>query len=439
LRRFTGRAVLSAGLLVALSPPGRAAAADTADEIHYSYGGTASSVVINWRGAESTISYGMTAAYGFRAVGRAPAIRPVDSSGPFREAALTGLAPDTAYHYRIGHGADHVLRTAPLGSFRWVDVGDTASTLCKPWVAQVHSLIAELRPRFVTHGGDISEANLCGMGGVHRYYDDQQVWSTSAAFQPVWGNHEYGYPDPGQGSPAGTPRDSLANYKGRGFMTHGAAIPLNDSTRVTPPGCPGVGTANGCPGEDWGWFRAGGVLFISYPEVWVGALDSWRPAAARLMAYGQADPTVDFIVTYGHRPAYSSLNVNGWDPTVRTALDKLARKFSPRRANPHGKYVLNLAHHVHGLEVFKPVHGLSHITNAGGGQGVVELPKPAKGSLLRVAELGVLSGDYDAAAHRLSLRWICGPRLGTRKHRGKDSCGYGDTVWSTTFTVPAGR
>jgi hypothetical protein len=157
------------------------------------------------------------------------------------------------------------------------------------------------------------------------------------------------------------------------------------------------------------------------------------------MAYGQADPTVDFIVTYGHRPAYSSLSVNGWDPTVRAALNKLARKFSPRRANPRGKYVLNLAHHVHGLEVFKPVHGLTHITNAGGGQGVVELRKPARGSLLRVAELGVLAGDYDAAAHRLSLRWICGPRLGSKKQRGKDDCGYGDTVWSASFTAPAGR
>jgi hypothetical protein len=344
--------------------------------------------------------------------------------------ALAGLAPDTAYHYRIGHGADHVLRTAPLGSFRWVDVGDTASTLCKPWVAQTHALIAELGPRFVTHGGDISEANLCGMAGVHRYYDDQQVWSTSAAFQPVWGNHEYGRPDPGLGSPAGTPRDSLANYKGRGFMTHGTAVPLDSRTRIKAPGCRGDGKVNSCRGEDWGWFRAGGVVFISYPEIWAGALKSWRTAAAKLMAYAQADPTVDFIVTYGHRPAYSSLGANGWDPTVRAALGKLAKKYSPHRGNRTGKYVLNLAHHVHGLEVFKPVHGLLQVTNAGGGQGTVELRHPAKGSVLRFAHLGVLAGDYDAAARRLSLRWMCGPRLGT-----KETCGYGDTVWSTTFTA----
>jgi hypothetical protein len=417
-------------LVLALMPAVPAGAADRVDEIHYSYGDAAGSVVVDWRGADTVISYGPTTAYGWRAVASAPAVRPIDSAGPFREVVLNGLAPDTAYHYRIGSGADHVLRTAPAGSFRWVDVGDTASTLCKPWVARVHTLIARLSPRFVTHGGDISEANVCGVGGVHRYYDDQQIWSTSAAFQPVWGNHEYGYAD--AQSPKGTPRDSLANYKGRGFMTHGHAVSLDASDRITPPGCPGAGATNGCAGEDWGWFRAGGVLFISYPEIWTGALRSWEPAADALMAIARRNPTIDFVVTYGHRPAYSSLGANGWDPSVRKALNKLAKKYSPRHANPAGKYVLNLAHHVHGLEVFAPIHGLTHVTDAGGGQGTVDLPKRAKKSVLRFAHLGVLAGGYDAAARRLSLRWVCGPPLGT-----KDTCRYGTTVWSTTFTAAA--
>jgi hypothetical protein len=397
-----------AGLVAALLHAGPAGAADTVDEIHYSYGETPGSVVVNWRGTETGIAY-----------------------GPFREVELTGLAPDTAYHYRIGGGADHVLRTAPLGSFRWVDVGDTASTLCKPWVADVHALIARLAPRFVTHGGDISEANVCGAAAVHAYYVDQQAWSLEAAFQPVWGNHEYGAPT--ASAPAGTPRDSLANYKGRGELTNPQTLALDTPTRVTAPGCPYHGSVNTCRGEDWGWFRAGGVLFVSYPEVWPGALADWQPAADALLARAQADPTVDFVITYGHRPAYSSLSANGWDPTVRSALDALARRYSPAPGRGDGKYVLNLAHHVHALEVFGPVHGLTHVTNAGGGQGTVSLPAPAPGSLLRFSHLGVLAGDYDAAARRLSLRWVCGPKLGT-----KDTCGYGDTVWSTTFPAPTG-
>jgi hypothetical protein len=418
-----------AGIVLALLHAAPAGAEDAVDEIHYSYGDAAGSVVVHWRGAETAIAYGPSTAYGFSAVAGPPAVLPVDSPGPFREVTLSGLAPDTEYHYRIGEGADHVLRTAPTGSFRWVDVGDTASTACKSWMTQVHALIARLGPRFVTHGGDISEANVCGVPAVHAYYEDQAAWSVAAAFQPVWGNHEFGYPS--AGAPAGTPRDSLANYKGRSHVTNGQAVSLDTATRTTPPGC--AGPVNACPGEDWGWFRAGGVVFLSYPEIWTGALASWQPVADRVMADAQADPTVDFVVTYGHRPAYSSQSTNGWDPTVRSALDALAAEYSPGPDRPAGKYVLNLAHHVHALEVFGPIDGLTHVTNATGGQGTVSLPAPVAGSLLRFSHLGVLAGDYDAAARRLSLRWVCGPTIGT-----KDTCGYGDTVWSTAFQAGGG-
>jgi hypothetical protein len=451
--RRIGVPVAVASLVAALLPAPPAAAADSVDEIHYSYGALPGTVVVNWRGAEKRIEFGLSTAYGFAAVARSSRIRPVDLPGPFREVVLARLAPDTRYHYRIGRGVDHVLRTAPLGSFRWVDVGDTASSLCKPWMTKVHTLIASLRPRFVTHGGDISEANVCGTGAVHRYYDDQQVWSTSAAFQPVWGNHEYGRPD--SNAPRGTPRDSLANYKGRGYLTNPQTVPVDSTTRVKPPGCPEPSSSpprqsvqprigihrpveravalNQCRGEDWGWFQAGGVLFISYPEMWAGAMASWRPEADKLMAAAERDPSIDFVITYGHRPAYSSLKVNGRESSVRKALTALAREYSPRARHRHGKYVLNLAHHVHGLEVFKPVRGLTHVTNAGGGQGTAELRKVAHGSVLRVAHLGVLAGDYHASTKRLTLRWVCGPPL-PESHDG-DNCDYGDVVWSMTFTA----
>jgi hypothetical protein len=419
------------GLVSAVVPGARVAAVDSVDEIHYSYGDSGDAVTVAWRGDESAISYGLTDSYGFQAVAETSAITPVDRPGPFREVHLTGLLPDTAYHYRIGAtGADHVLRTAPSGSFRWVDVGDTASTLCKPWVGQVHQLIAQLGPRFVTHGGDISEANACGVAAVHAYYMDQQVWSTGAAFQPAWGNHEYGHPT--AAAPPGTPRDSLANYKGRGRVTHGHTLPVDSATKISPPGCPGSGGVNVCQGEDWGWFRAGGVLFINYPEIWTNALADWQPTAASLMAQAQADPTIDFIVTYGHRPAYASLTANGWDPTVRSALETLATRFSPRADNPDGKYVLNLGHHVHALEVFAPINGLTHITNATGGQGQVTFATPDPRSLVRMTHPGVLAGDYDAAARQLTLRWVCGP---VYTPSPKDTCGYGDTVYRTTFSA----
>ena len=427
--------VLLAGMAAPTAAAENAAArnaVDSVDEIHWSFGDAPTELTLSWRGDETVVAYGLTDAYGSLARGAPSAVTPVDRDGPFREAELTGLAPDTVYHYRIGEdGADHTLRTAPLGSFRWVDTGDTASSLCKPWATQVHALIAQLAPRFVTHGGDISEANVCGVGAVHQYYLDQQAWSMAAAFQPMWGNHEYGQPHPS--APAGTPRDTLANYKGRSAITNPQTISVDTATKTSHPGCPGgPDGGNGCRGEDWGWFRAGGVLFVGSPEIWPEALADWRRTAEALLAEAQADPTIDFVVTYGHRPAYSSQVANGWDPAVRAAVDALAARFSPRPDNPAGKYVLNLGHHVHALEAFRPINGLTHVTNASGGQGRVTLPSPPDpNSLLRLSHLGVLAGEYDAAARALSLRWVCGPDI--PGSTGADPCGYGDTMWSATF------
>jgi len=424
---------LLAGLVGAFAPAGVARAADTVDEIHYSYGAAPGSVVVNWRGAETVIDYGPTAEYGSQAVAGTSAITPVDIAGPFREVLLTGLEPDTTYHYRIGAtGDDHTLRTAPTGNLRWIDVGDTASTICNPWVAGIHQLIASQDPHVVTHGGDISEANDCRVEAVHQYYLDQEVWSRRSAFQPAWGNHEYGEPT-GAAAP-GTPRDSLANYKGRSAVTNPQTLSFDTAGRTSAPGCAGPLPGNNCRGEDWGWFRAGGVVFVSYPEPWTNALTDWQPVADTIMAQAQADPTVDFVVTYGHRPAYSSLSTNGWSQPVRTAVEALATKYSPRPDNPTGKYVLNIGHHAHALEVFAPINGLRHITNGTGGQGQINPSTRAPNSVLFYRHPGVLVGDYDATAHTLSLRWLCGP---VYPPAPKDPCEFGSTVYSTTISRPA--
>ena len=193
---------------------------------------------------------------------------------------MTGLSPGELVHYRIGvNGLDHTCPTPPVGDFRWDDVGDTGTTLCTPWVATTHALLAADDPDFVTHGGDLSYANVCGVSAVHQYYLDQQVWSTKAAFQPTWGNHEYGQPE--AEAPPGTPRDRLANYKSRSTITHAQTLASDGQNRLSPPGCPAVAgsTTNSCRGEDWGWFRVSGVLFISYPEPWAGAMEEWRDQA----------------------------------------------------------------------------------------------------------------------------------------------------------------
>ena len=107
-------------------------------------------------------------------------------------------------------------------------------------------------------------------------------WSERAAYMPAWGNHEWQ-------NPSG---DDLRNYKGRfDFPNPQASL-----------GSPAVS----CCGEDWYWFDYGNTRFINYPEPWSGAWTDWRTKAGNLMAAAQADPEIAFVVTFGHRPAYSS-------------------------------------------------------------------------------------------------------------------------------------
>jgi hypothetical protein len=406
------------------------AAADTVDEIHYSFGNTPDTVVFDWHGTESSISYGLDSQYGNSATASPSAVTPVDSAGPFKEVRLTGLTPSTTYHYKIGAtGLDHTFRTVPTGSFTWVDTGDTTTTLCAAYMAQTHSLIAAQNPNFVTHGGDISYANECGTASVHQYYQDEEAWSESAAFQPAWGNHEYGSPQPD--SVPGAIRDTMENYKGRSFIANGQSDPTDTATATQHPGC-GWATGskvNTCQGEDWGYFYAGHVLFISYPETEAGAQADWGKKADPIMAAAQADPNIDFVVTYGHRPAYTSLS-SQIDTDIRTAVNNLAAKYSPTATHPNGKYIINVAHHVHGEEVFKPINGLVNITDGGGGAGLVTYDKtPDPNSLFRLQHTGILASTYDASAHSLHVNMLCGPAIGS-----KDTCTYGSVVYSQTFT-----
>jgi hypothetical protein len=360
---------------------------------------------------------------------------PVDDPGPFWEAVLTGLAPGTTYHYTIGDtGIDHTFSTAPTGDFTWVDMGDTGTTLCQSWMAGIQQLVADQHPAFVTHGGDISYANECGEPAVHRYYVEQQVWSTGAAFMPVWGNHEYG--PPSANAPLGTPRDTLANYKGRSAIPNPQTVPNDGPNQISNPGCGAESSSgtNTCPGEDWGWFYAGHVLFISYPEPWPGAYPAWEQTVHGVMQQAQDDPGVDFVVTYGHRPAYTSSAQANTD--LRTALTQLAGDFSPTAANPTGKYVLNVNHHVHAEEVFAPIGGLVNITDGGGGAGQFNFPSTlATGSIFHVTHPAVLKGTYDATQHSLRVDILCGPAFGSST---KDPCQPGASIFNQTFTRPGG-
>ena len=237
-------------------------------------------------------------------------------------------------------------------------------------MAQVWQQLADDNPAVVTHGGDISYANSCGKPAVHQFWEDIAPVATQAAMQFAWGNHEAG----------SSAADSLGNYKGRFNMPHTQTVPSDTPTTVSGVGCPSPAdpTKNGCRGDDWGYFTAGHVLFIAYPEPWTGAYPDWLSKVDPLMAQAEADPNIYLIVTWGHRPAYG--NGGGGDLDLRAAIDTLGDKYSPS-ARPDGKYVLNVAHHVHNGQALTPRHGVVHLVDGAGGKDSSTTGNPAAGTL----------------------------------------------------------
>ena len=246
--------------LVLIVPTASRGAAGTADEIHYTFTGP-TSVVFDWRGTAADIQFGTTTSYGKTATARAASPTPISSAGPFQEVELSGLQAGTTYHYSIGGGSDQTFTTAPTGDFRFDVTADVGSSRDYPNVATLESEIAADNPAFVLMAGDLTYANPFGQASVDQHFNDVMTWSQTAAYMPAWGNREW--------TAANT--DDLRNYKGR------FAIPNSQASAGAP--------SLGCCGEDWGWFDAGGVRFVSYPEPYTSQTwGDWQTNAAPVFA-----------------------------------------------------------------------------------------------------------------------------------------------------------
>lgn len=322
------------------SPP-PVARTETPQEVHFTYTGPRA-VTFDWRGSAATVRYWTPDAPPRTVTGHPPAPQPASSPGPFQEAVLGGLKPGAEYFYEIANDERPIpvsFRAPPDGPARFVfaAVGDMGATDVEPDASGVNEDLRIADPWFVLMLGDVSYADLKSKADVDQHFQDVMTWSRRAAYMPVWGNHEW----------EDAPRDDLRNYKGRFALPHAEAS----------PGAP----AAGCCGEDWYWFDFGGVRFIVYPEPY-GATTwpDWARRAEPLFAEAQADPNIGFIVTAGHRPAYSSGH-HGSELQLRGILDGFGKRF--------GKYVLNLNGHSHVYERSKPQAHVVHITaGIGGGQ-----------------------------------------------------------------------
>ena len=396
---------------VALSVPIPFTPALAADEIHWTMTGP-TSVTLEWRGSNGSLRYGLNSSYGLATTAVTPSPLPYSSSGPFCEARLTGLLPNTVYHYSVAGGPDHLFRTMPAVGMTFVvyvegDIGDTSNY---SRVGPVQSLIAHGGPTLVLGVGDLTYGNANGQAAVDNHFNNVMDWALDAAYMPAWGNHEWD-----------SSGDNLKNYKGR----------FDFPNPQTSPGAPTAG----CCGEDWYWFDCGGVRFISYPEPYTDASWSdWRTKAGALMDAAQADPSIAFIVTYGHRPAYSS----GWHPgdaTLAGYMDALG--------SAHSKYVLNLNGHSHNYERTYPRHGVTHITVGTGGSSLEE----ASGSCLYAGGCPPPSWCAFRAFHHGALRltitptsirgsMICGPAGDSGASKNDITCNSGDVFDSFQINAP---
>ena len=387
--------VLVLAVLLAIGPSPVQAGPEAVDEIHYSFTGP-TSVSFDWRGEATEIRYGPTTGYGSSANGIAPTPMPFSSPGPFRETTLTGLQTGTTYHYSIGGGPDHTFTTPPTGDFRFDVIADVGSSRDYSTVAPTQNQVAVDAPAFVLVPGDISYGDPFGQASVDQHFNDVTAWSLAAAYMPAWGNHEWQSPG----------LDDLRNYKGR------FAFP-NPQTSANAP-------AAGCCGEDWSWFDVGAVRFISYPEPYTAnTWTAWQAAADPVFAAAQNNPSIRFVVTFGHRPAFSTGFHDG-----EVALAGVLNTFGDR----YSKYVVNFNGHSHDYERFDPIHGVTHITTGGGGASL-ETPWSTTDSrtAFRAMHLHHLRVDVSSTGMRIDA--ICGPST----NKDDIACVQGSVIDSYTI------
>jgi len=397
--------------VAALCASGLAPHADAADEIHWTVTGQ-TSVTFDWRGGESTIRYGPTPAYGRTATAVTPRPLPFSSPGPFQEAKIAGLEENTLYHYSIGGGPDHTFRTPPprgSSGFTFYVEGDIGNGSDWRRMAALQWMIAAGKPHFVLCVGDLTYGNPVGQRAVDRHFNDVMAWSLDAAYMPAWGNHEWDEPG----------GDDFRNYKGRFDLPN---------PQISPEG----GPRHAGGGEDWYWFDYGNVRFIAYPEPWSGAWSDWGKKVKPIMEQAQSDTAIDFIVTFGHRPAYSSGYHKG-EPKLRGILDSLGVRYD--------KYVLNLNGHSHNYERSHPQRGVVHITAGTGGANLEETSKasclwhggcpPPEWSAFRAMHHAAVK--LRVADERMDGTVTCGPAGDSRSNQNDITCAQGSVM--DAFTI----
>ncbi len=381
-----------------------------AEQIHYTITGP-DSVTFDWVYGPDTIQFGETTEYDQVVQAGEPIVKPrTPVDGVFREAKLVGLKPNTTYHYTIDDGIDYTFSTAShtgSSNFTVVTDGDAGSTRNYPASGPMNDLIAALNPDIFIGLGDFTYADQHGLESVNTHFNDVMKWSRDVPYMPIWGNHEW------QSS-----ADDLTNYKGRFDLPN----------PQVSPGLTGRPT-DGIPG-DWYWFDYGNTRFIGYPEPYANATwKNWSSEADEIMQDAGNNNDIKFIVTYGHRPTYSS-GMHGGNDDLAKIMEDLAKK--------HPKFVLNLMAHDHHYERTDPTKtfGVHHVLVGSGGSVLYSEDgsecgfkncTPPPWSAFRLLHMGALNLDFEE--DEIKAKFVCGPSHSTERSQ----CEFGEVA--DTFII----
>lgn len=329
-------------------------------------------VAVSWATAQSVakpvLDLGTSAAYGLVVQVESRAVRGVATV--YHHARLSGLRPDTTYHYRLRHqgsvSPDRTFRTAPDGPaspFRFTAFGDQGVGADS---AASTARIAREKPAFHVHAGDLCYANSTGSGGSSQTFDvnvwdawfaqNQPVSALGIPWMPTVGNHEM---EPGMG-PQGydgflgrftLPRNGVAGALNTYFFRYGnvavVAMDGNDASFEIPANRGWLGTRQ----------------------------DTWlRSTLASL----RADPAVDFIVAAFHNCMFCTNAVHGSDGGVRSRFEPIFDQYavdlvvnghnhSYERTHPR-KGGVNTATVAPGGTVRPATQGTTYIVAGGGGK-----------------------------------------------------------------------
>jgi len=142
--------------------------------------------------APATVEYGLTSGYGMEAI--TESTEATDRGYHVHNVKLTGLEPNTQYHYRVTHGAttsaDRTFWTAvePGTAFRFGYMSDSQAG--RGIHAQCATLMASLNPRMITFGGDASDDPTWESWDEDFFVPEQEALNAEVPFVNAPGNHE---------------------------------------------------------------------------------------------------------------------------------------------------------------------------------------------------------------------------------------------------------